>query len=231
MLIKKFTGGLWNEDRQSVKSDSQTFRKGYAQKSMALVEYRPVSGRLSGNDFVGDGYIGEKRWMVYAVFLYMAGFSLPLLYYLRYSDRNKKIIQVMIHTRTCHISLYHRLFGIYQALLLTLAYTVVFIVLMLTHTVDRPDLYRLVSMPCCLLILNEFCMLCMKVIRRYAFAVLVYLLGVMFLFTTNQIGIGLFFPIHMENHCFSYFFGKIVELLILFAAHGSWDFLFGKRMK
>lgn len=173
----------------------------------------------------------KKRWMVYAVFLYMAGFSLPLLYYLRYSDRNKKIIQVMIHTRTCHISLYHRLFGIYQALLLTLAYTVVFIVLMLTHTVDRPDLYRLVSMPCCLLILNEFCMLCMKVIRRYAFAVLVYLLGVMFLFTTNQIGIGLFFPIHMENHCFSYFFGKIVELLILFAAHGSWDFLFGKRMK
>lgn len=162
------------------------------------------------------GNLSEKnRWMTYAVFLSIAGFFLPLGAYPRYSDQHKKIIRTVIHTKTRHIALYHTLFGIYQAIMLTLAYLVLFAVLSAMGATGRFDWCMAASVPCTLLILNGFCMLCMNVIPRYALALAAYMIGYAGLLTTGSVKAGLLFPISFEEYSRTYFLGKLVELALM----------------
>jgi len=172
--------------------------------------------------FLGADITDKKRWMTYAVFLYITSFAMPLIYYIRFSDKNKRIINVMIHTKMRNIFLYQNLIGVYQVLIFTLVYGIVFLALAFTKTVGSLDVYLLVSVLCTLCILNGVCILCMNVIHRYYLALIVYMVMCVFLFTTNSLVVGLFFPMSFENNCLVYFVGKIIEVIVIGVANNIW---------
>ena len=170
-------------------------------------------------EFLGGAAADEKRWMAYAVFIYITVFATPLLYFIRYGDRNRRIISALIYTKICGTALYQFLFGAYQTAVLGLGYAIVFILVALINGVGVLDIYLLLSVLCVLCIANGACMFCMVLFKRYYVALAVYMAACVFFLMSNSVAAGFLFPIHFEGYRMAYFGGKLAELIIISAAN------------
>jgi len=62
---------------------------------------------------IGNGGAERSRWTAYAVFIYIIVLATPLIYYIRYSDKNKRIIEIglcQVIVGTFFIFLYDHIF-------------------------------------------------------------------------------------------------------------------------
>lgn len=165
---------------------------------------------------LGDGTTEKKRWIAYAVFLYITTLSAPLIYYIRYSDKNKRIITCVVKTKLSNVKLYDYLLGFYHVVIFTVGYGVLTLLTELKYPGNGGLNIRLgFSVIFVLCITNRLCLLCFKIFKTYYIGVIVYAAVSIFCFTSSSVLVGFFFPMDYEILGLRYFVGKLMELFFI----------------
>ena len=71
---------------------------------------------------LGRGKTEESVWTAYAVCSILIALSLPLVYYARFSDKNREIMRTVVQTKTASGLLYGLLFDLSAAGIFSIAY-------------------------------------------------------------------------------------------------------------
>ncbi|MCM1193490.1 MAG: hypothetical protein NC389_13810 [Acetatifactor muris] len=177
-----------------------------------------LSGMLV-NVFRDESLTEEKRWMIYAGFMLISAFAMPLIYFIRYGDRNKQIINTLIYTKMRNTALYQHLIGLYHVIIFTAVYGIFVLLLSIWDSVHFFDIWLLLSVMCVQCIVNGICILCLSNFRRFYVGMIVYMCLCFFLFASNNVLLGFLFPLNYENYGILYFVGKVVELFLIGLVH------------
>lgn len=165
--------------------------------------------------FLSENITEKRRWIVYAIFLFISNLFIPLAYSVRYSDKNKQIISTIIYTKTHHILLYEYFIGLYYIVTFSITYGIVLLFLFLWKTASILDVYLFFSSICVWCITNGICILCFHIFHKYYIGLIIYVLLCIFFLSLNNIMIGFLFPFQYENNSILYFIGKLIEFLIV----------------
>lgn len=165
--------------------------------------------------FWGGSVTEKKRWMAYAVLLLISNFAMPLIYYIRYSDKNKRIIKTVIYVKMSNTVLYQYLIGLYHVIFFSAAYGVAVLLLSILESVHMFDIYLLLSVICVQCIVNGICILCLSIFDRYYIGLIVYMSLCVFFLTSNSVALGFLFPLNYESNSMMYFAGKMIEIFLV----------------
>lgn len=155
----------------------------------------------------------KDHWIAYAVFLYITTLSAPLLYYIRYSDKNRRIISTVVNTKLPKVQLYQYLLGFYHVVIFSVEYGILTLAAEIKYPGKGPGICLFVSVVFLLCITNGLCILLLLLFKRYYIGFIVYIAVCVFFLSSGNSFIGFFYPLNDEVYGMQYFAGKLIEVL------------------
>ncbi len=164
---------------------------------------------------LGRGKTEESVWTAYAVCSILIALSLPLVYYARFSDKNREIMRTVVQTKTASGLLYGLLFDLSAAGIFSIAYLCMSLTagVVLTGKAVSACLAASVCLELAIFIL--LCRVCFGAAQKYAAGLAIYLVLAVGLLISNHVFIGILCPLEFRLYGSYYVFGKITEIIVL----------------
>ena len=170
---------------------------------------------------LGREKIEESVWTAYAVCSILMALSLPLVYYARFSDKNRKIVQSVVQTKTVSGILYGLLFDLSAAGVFSIAYLCMSLAAGAFLTGKAVSACLIVSVCLGIVIYILLCHVCFEVAQKYVMGLVAYLILVIGLLISNHVFIGVLCPFEYHLYGAYYVLGKFSEIIVLAALNAG----------
>lgn len=165
---------------------------------------------------IGIGGGTDKNvWMAYAVYSMIIALAMPLIYHIRFSDKNQRIIQMVVRTKLASDRLYRASFDLFVLAAFGMIYVCICLAVGFICSDQRMLTWMVFSVWLELVICILLCNICFIVLRKYVLGLIAYLIIVLGLMLSQNVFIGVLFPMAYTIYGMKYVFGKLAEAVLL----------------
>lgn len=153
----------------------------------------------------------DDIWSAYVIYIHIVTLSIPLIYHIRYSDKNQKIIDTVINTKLKKRLPYQIGYMTGVSLIFIVLYWILAAISMVRFHDIKLIIGSCISIVMVLYISSGLCFFLYNITYRYFISISIYFIIVIIFLSTNIPSIVLLFPLNYQLAGIEYFIGKLLE--------------------